>query len=202
MSGSLKVGGSELINDNGGSGALQWGSGVPSGSIVQVQFNQHADYAVMSSINAETYYVLCNGTAGSGTEILNVTVTPKISNSKFLIEAQWFGELDDYSQQHNHTWAFYRGSTVLKASGTSGGIQAGWNTFPSLSNNDTTPNGVFLRYFDSPSINAETATTYKLGYRQHHGNGASVHTNRVVNAGDNSGYERGISNISVTEIAP
>ena len=34
MSGSLKVGGSELINDNGGSGALQWGSGVPSGSVI------------------------------------------------------------------------------------------------------------------------------------------------------------------------
>jgi hypothetical protein len=41
MSGVLKVGGSELINDNGGSGVLQWGSGVPSGSIVQVQYTQY-----------------------------------------------------------------------------------------------------------------------------------------------------------------
>ena len=36
MSGILKVGGSELINDNGGSGSLQWGTGVPAGSILQV----------------------------------------------------------------------------------------------------------------------------------------------------------------------
>jgi hypothetical protein len=43
MSGILKVGGSELINDNGGSGSLQWGSGVPSGSIVQVQSTQYGD---------------------------------------------------------------------------------------------------------------------------------------------------------------
>tara|TARA_R100001591_G_scaffold4589_3_gene10531 strand:+ start:306 stop:857 length:552 start_codon:yes stop_codon:yes gene_type:complete len=34
MSGILKIGGSDLINDNGGSGALQWGSGVPSGSVI------------------------------------------------------------------------------------------------------------------------------------------------------------------------
>ena len=37
MSGSLKVGGSELINDSGGSGSLQWGSGVPAGSVLQVK---------------------------------------------------------------------------------------------------------------------------------------------------------------------
>ena len=36
MSGLLKVGGSELINDNGGSGALQWGSGVPANTIIRV----------------------------------------------------------------------------------------------------------------------------------------------------------------------
>ena len=35
MSGILKVGGSELINDNGGSGALQWGSSVPKGSVIE-----------------------------------------------------------------------------------------------------------------------------------------------------------------------
>jgi len=40
MSGILKVGGSELINDNGGSGALQWGSGVPAGTVLQVQHNE------------------------------------------------------------------------------------------------------------------------------------------------------------------
>lgn len=39
MSGILKVGGSELINDNGGSGSLQWGSGCPSGT--QIGYNYH-----------------------------------------------------------------------------------------------------------------------------------------------------------------
>ncbi len=37
MSRILKVGGSELINDNGGSGALQWGSGCPADTIIQVK---------------------------------------------------------------------------------------------------------------------------------------------------------------------
>jgi len=36
MSGILKVGGSELIKDNGGSGSLQWGTGVPTGHVLQV----------------------------------------------------------------------------------------------------------------------------------------------------------------------
>ena len=189
-----------LASDSGS--AWNWGSGLPSGSIVQVQYTQYTGHALMSSISAETFYVLCNGTAGSGTEILNVTVTPKISNSKFLIEAQWMGEFDSATQAHNHTFAFYRGSTILKASGASGGIQVGWITFPYETNNDSTPNGAFLRYFDSPSISAGTATTYKLGYRQHNESNAGVHTNRVVGTTDGSGYERGISSISVTEIAP
>ena len=195
-----KTGTRTLASDSGS--AWSWGSGLPSGSIVQVQYTQYTDIGYMSSIDAETYYVICNGTAGSGTEVLNVTITPKITNSKFLLEAQWMGEFDEYGQQHNSTFAFYRGSTILKQSGASGGIQVPWITYASLSNDDTTPNGVFLRYFDSPSISAGTATTYKLGYRQHTSDGSNMRINGTISTTDASGYERGISSISVTEIAP
>ena len=73
MSGSLKVGGSELINDNGGSGALQWGSGVPANSIIQVQYVEKTDTFSTQS--------------GTLTAIpgLNVNITPSSSSNKILI---------------------------------------------------------------------------------------------------------------------
>ena len=55
MSGSLKVGGSELINDNGGSGALQWGSSVPKGSVIE-QFASPCDGSAIT-VQSGTYNI-------------------------------------------------------------------------------------------------------------------------------------------------
>ena len=73
MSGILKVGGSELVNDNGGSGSLQWGSGVPANSIIQVQYAQKTDTFSTQSGNL----VAIPG--------LNVNITPSSSSNKILI---------------------------------------------------------------------------------------------------------------------
>ena len=86
MSGILKVGGSELINDAGGSGALQWGSGVPTGSVIQggiidipavnVNCNDGTPNTAEASVEA---------THNSGGQILgDTTITPKSNSSKFL----------------------------------------------------------------------------------------------------------------------
>lgn len=57
MSGILKVGGSELINDNGGSGALQWGTGVPAGTIVGYkQHNLTTRHDIANSNNTGSHY--------------------------------------------------------------------------------------------------------------------------------------------------
>ncbi len=205
MSGILKVGGSELINDNGGSGSLQWSSGLPSGSIVQIQYTQYTGTCSMTAITQNTAFPVCDGVAGSGTEILNVIVTPKISNSKFLIEAQWQGELRPFDLQHDHIFSFFRGTTHLAQSGVSGGVQVGWVTYVDASNDSSTSNGVFLRYFDAPSISAGTATTWKLAYEQAglaNSSNTGLFTNQTVDTGSGAGNERGISSISVTEIAP
>jgi len=58
MSGILKVGGSELINDNGGSGSLQWGSGLPSGSVI----NTHTFNSSESVTDEVNQFVPLNGT--------------------------------------------------------------------------------------------------------------------------------------------
>ena len=55
MSGSLKVGGSELINDSGGSGSLNWGTGVPKGSVIE-QFVSPCDGSSIT-VQSGTYTV-------------------------------------------------------------------------------------------------------------------------------------------------
>ena len=72
MSGILKVGGSELINDNGGSGSLQWGSGVPAGSVIQV-----VPFTSSSSTNV-------TGTATTGVLASKKAITLKTDNPLIL----------------------------------------------------------------------------------------------------------------------
>ena len=72
MSGILKVGGSELINDNGGSGSLQWGSGVPSDTIIQVKsssFNGTQTIAFNDGVTDITS-LSCSMTITSGNKVL------------------------------------------------------------------------------------------------------------------------------------
>ena len=114
MSGSLKVGGSELINDSGGSGALNWGTGVPSGSIVQVQHTQYgagaSDTGDMSSLSINTDYVLQssgNTAGGSASGILDVNITPRIYGSKIWLQCHWMGELE-LDRAHDTVFFFWR----------------------------------------------------------------------------------------------
>ena len=64
MSGILKVGGSELINDNSGSGSLQWASGVPTGTILNVHqsVNQDAYNQTTNDFDFITINTTFNGT--------------------------------------------------------------------------------------------------------------------------------------------
>ena len=71
MSGILKVGGSELINDNGGSGSLQWGSGVPAGTVIQMV---HPTPVSETNTLTTTY-----------TNLHEVSITLQGGNSKILI---------------------------------------------------------------------------------------------------------------------
>ena len=90
MSGILKVGGSELINDNGGSGSLQWGSGVPAGSVVGSNitfFNEITSYTQAVGTNTAQYQL----DAGLDIDDLEVSYTPTFSTSKLIVSgiAYW-----------------------------------------------------------------------------------------------------------------
>ena len=207
--GTLQVGGTTLGTKNSDNKIELENSFLKdSGSIVQVQYTQYTGQAQMTGINDGVEVVITDATPSTGNEILKVDITPRITNSKFMIEAQWQGELDDYTQQWDSIFFFWRGTTnyggtALKQSGGSGGIQVPWITYSVSGDNDSTTNGVWLRYFDAPNISSGTLTRYKLGYRQTMGTANQyLNINRASGSTSNADYESGISSITVWEIAP
>jgi hypothetical protein len=110
MSGILKVGGSELINDNGGSGALQWGSGVPAGSVIKT----YSQIFRGQDSNATGNYTIVG--EGDADELEIVTDTPKSSSSKFLIMVS-IGAVSDGSGAST-AFRLTRGGTFISESGS------------------------------------------------------------------------------------
>ena len=215
MSGSLKIGGSELINDNGGSGALNWGAGIPSGSIVQVQHTQYgtgaSDTGEMSSLSINTNYVLQasgNTSGGSASGILDVDITPKIYGSKIWLQCHWIGEFEA-DEVWDVVFFFWRDSTKLASGVTAGsptvgevGISLPTRTYHG-SDDHTTPEIANMQFFDThgqsqSDINTGTQITYKVGFATHNSTVTKITTNRVI---DNN-QEVGVSSICAIELAP
>jgi len=199
-----KTGTRQLASDSGS--AWNWGSGLPSGSIVQVQYSQTITTASMYPVDANTNYVLQDGspsTSASTTGILQVNITPKITGSKMWLQVSWFGEMGN-AVATNMMWLIYRDTTILRApedQDRTRGI-----TGSSLSyydaNADSTPEMVSFQYFDTHGISAGTQITYKLGLIQSVGNLQQITTNRTINDSNSNGYERGVSSICAIELAP
>ena len=214
MSGILKVGGSELINDNGGSGALQWGSGLPSGSIVQVQFHQFGsptdEAGAMTSLAHNVDYVVqtSGNTSGGGeTGVVDTTITPRITGSTIWLQAHWFGELN-IDATHDSMFFFWRsvGSTHTKlASAVSGGsptvgeigISAASRTYFS-EHVGGTAEVLNMQYFDSHGVSAGTSVIYKLGFTT----ASSTMDNLATNRASGNDEEVGVTSLCAIELAP
>jgi len=211
MSGILKVGGSELINDNGGSGSLQWGSGVPSGSIVQVQYTQLDTEAEHSTMSVNTDYVLQNSTSitpgGGVSGILDVDITPKITGSKIWLTSHVFGE-GTADETWDLVFFFWRSvssthtklkSAVSRNTGSTG-ISMPTKTYYAT-NANSTPEILNMQYFDTHGVSAGTQITYKVGLACSVGTTLNQwYTNRCV--GTASSTEVGVSSICAIELAP
>ena len=163
-----------------------------SGRIIQVQRTQYTSTtstAVATYTNVELSH-------------LAVNITPTATNSIIMIEAQIVGEWNPMSTTYNSGWFFYRDSTKLAAPlDGSRSITVLPTTLIGITAEDqaSTPEAALYSYFDTPSSTSQIA--YKVGVVQGSGGAATWYTNRTV-ADTNSGdYERGISYISVTEIA-
>ena len=160
---------------------------VMSGGIIQVQYTQFTGTA-SQSITSTTDTVLTD---------LTVSITPTSTSSKILLQTHVLFEasISDYKVN----WMFFRDSTVLKAPAAGSRkciISASATSFYD-DDNSSTPSSVAYQYFDTPSTTS--AVTYKVGVIT---DGAStLYINRSVLDADSSGYERGVSYISATEIA-
>ena len=160
------------------------------GSILQVQRTQFTGTTELSlSANTDT-----------AVTDLTVNITPTSTSSIIKIEAQITGEWANTSGATDNVWFFYRDSTKLShatAGSRNVGIMMGTN-LSYTANAQSTPESIYYSYFDTPSSTSQI--TYKVGVNQGDG-GYNYFINRTVSDTDQITYERGISFISVTEIA-
>ena len=101
MSGILKVGGSELINDNGGSGSLQWGSGAPTGSVLRNFYDE-------ANITTD---ITLNGVSNLITNV-TLTITGPNNTSDYLLVSGWLPVLGNANHNVQGSRAGLQYSTV------------------------------------------------------------------------------------------
>ena len=163
-----------------------------AGGIVQVQYGQLTTFA-SQALTANTYTKL--------TAFPSATITPASTSSILKIDVMWNGEFGVADNANNNVFVLYRDSTLIKGNTESGAVMAGmWGASTNYyaADADSTAEHLQGTYFDEPSTTS--AITYHLGIKV--SSSDTIYTNRVVSSTYNaSGYERFISNITVTEIA-
>jgi len=165
---------------------------MPQGGVIQIQYDQLTTAPAPVTITASTYTKL--------TTLPNVTITPVSTSSKMKIDVMWNGEFGDQSAAYNGVWCLYRNSTLIK-----GNTETGYGSVGMAASSvsywaadaDSTPENASYTYFDEP--NTTSAITYYMGFFSTIG--AGLYTNRAVNTSTSGGYERLITNMTVTEIA-
>ena len=207
--GTLQVGGTTLGTKNTSTNKIELENSFlkESGSIVQVQSTQLTTSVSTTSIPTNTDIVVKNGStpfSSSDSGLLDVNITPKITGSKIWLQCNWMGEFSDHTNVYNHMFFFWRNTTKLANTEPSPGsrtigISPATLTFHDV-NDDSTPEHLFMQYFDTHGINAETQITYKLGLNCAFG--GTLYTNRTDTDDDNDGRERGVSSLVAIELAP
>ena len=201
--------GTTVITKSGSTTSIADGTLLPSGSILQVQHTQYDSTATMTSITNNTYLTICNGAAGSGTEILNVTITPRKTGSTMWCQYMFHWEPDrGINDNYDIVWLLDRvsgGSTThLRNTDTNIAVKRGIGlTAQGYYSNDadTTMDVVNFQYFDLHGVTAGVPITYKPTF-----NTTNSMTRMTINrVEDNSHYpnnEGAVSNLAIIEIAP
>lgn len=163
---------------------------LPAGSVLQVQYTQFTGTNSVS-FTSDTDTILTD---------LTVNITPISTSSIIRIDAMVNGEWSNQSGATDSAWFFFRDSTKLShpvAGSRVVGIAMGNAVTYANVEAGSSPELIHYSYFDLPSSISQI--TYKVAARL---NGAYTwYLNRTVTDTDGIGYERGVSYISVTEIA-
>lgn len=160
----------------------------PAGGIIQMQYTQYTG-TTSYSISAAT---------DSSLSDLTVNITPTSTSSKILIQTHVMFEMT-VNQDHNICWMFMRDSTVLKApdAGTRRECISAGSTAYYADDKASTPSTAVYQYFDSP--NTTSQITYKVAMNSY--SAGTLYVNRSITDTNSADFERGVSYISVTEIA-
>ena len=131
---------------------------------------------------------------GTGTDF-DISITPKGNGSKFVVSARWFGEVVSawdvvFNIQRDGVRINTDGATASNRLGLSMATQ----TYGQVTNDDTTPEIMYLQTVDSTGSTIGTAITYTLV--------ASGSSNRVMWTNRTFlGVEYGVSELIVMEVA-
>ena len=175
------------------------GNSIPymKGAVLQTVVQQE-DGATSFTQSGTNDMIMLASNAGDSTSHLSLSITPKSANSKILLTACVFHEVNN-TGSHSTLWSFYRDSTKLAAasagdrrSGISQTAQGYW-----ASDANSTADVVNYHYYDSP--NTTSAITYAVSFTNTTSN-TVLYLNRTVADGDSVGYERGISILIAQEI--
>ena len=201
--------GTTVITKSGSTTSIADGTLLPSGSILQVQHTQYDSTATMTSITNNNYLTICNGAAGRGTEILNVTITPRKTGSTMWCQFMFHFEPDaGVNNNYDMVWLLDRvsgGSTThLQNTDTNIANRRGIGLTAQgyySSDADSTMDVVNFQYFDLHGVTAGVPITYKpIVFTNNSMTRMTI--NRVE---DGSGYtsnEGAVSNLVIIEIAP
>ena len=132
---------------------------------------------------------------------LNVSITPKFSNSLLLVQWQV-----SYETDYNSVFRVYRDGGLVTTSGYQGYNENDGNTWSGVAtsgfDNDlaSTPNNSFIQHF--VPANSTSATTLQLAIRHSNSAGSSTfYQNRTMSSTGTTAYEVMVSNAVIWEIA-
>tara|TARA_B100000035_G_scaffold102844_1_gene87270 strand:+ start:3607 stop:4143 length:537 start_codon:yes stop_codon:yes gene_type:complete len=149
---------------------------------------------------------------GGGTEIfvtgMSVVITPTKANSIIRLESVLFQEYNQASYTANTMFYFTRNDTTKLYAPVAGnrrsGVAAPNDQWAQTADTGSTPDSMSATYFDS-THNSTSALTYKLVFTSLYpqsGTAGTLSVNRTGADTNSNEYERGVSFISATEIAP
>ena len=203
MSGTLSIG-NETIFTHSDSTGMAYGSGIPAGSIVQIQQSVKTDATETRSGVTASGFVDITGTDqnGSGT-VFCVKITPKFSTSKILVSPS-INLGGDGTTNFSYLKLFRDSTGIFIGDSSTDRVSGSAMTFDHASNSGTL-DMISFQFLDSPTIpSTPVEITYKVKYAVGLGTDNSGYA--TINASHRDGEYthadlRGASSITVMEIS-
>ena len=175
-------------------------SAMASGSIIQVVNTGVTSTSSLNLTSISTWYTISS---------LDTTITTSSANSKILINAQIYGEADAADYVTCFKIVKVIGGTesdITNGIGDAASNRSRVNQVKSIGyfgdDQSSTPStNVFAGLLDSPSQSASTAITYRLKVMIDEGSSKVFYVNRPVTDTDEASMERGISYMTLMEVA-